>query len=90
MQHDLKIIALYVRGLFYRYDNPRSGILLNNTLLIQEMLRRRVLAPHPLDDTRGILTSRGERCAKDIVHKLIRPLLYIVFSALLALALFRS
>ena len=90
MQNDFKIIALYVRGLFYRFDNPRGGIRLNDSLLIQEMLRRRVLAPHPLDDTRGILTLRGERCAKDIVHKLIRPLLYIIFSALLALVLFRS
>jgi hypothetical protein len=51
------------------------------------MLLRKVLAPHPLDETRGILTFRGERYAKDIVHKMIRPLLYLVFSALLAVAL---
>lgn len=88
MQHDLQIIALYFRGLFYRYDNPKGGILLTDSLLIQEMLLRKVLAPHPLDATRGILTLRGERYAKDIVHKMIRPLLYIVFSALLAVALF--
>jgi hypothetical protein len=52
------------------------------------MIRRKVLQPHPLDPSRGILTFRGERCAKDIVHKMIRPLLYIIFSALLAAALF--
>jgi hypothetical protein len=88
MQHDLHIIALYFRGLVFAYDNPRGGIRLRETLLHQEMLRRKVLQPHPLDPMRGILTFRGERCAKDIVHKMIRPLLYIIFSALLAAALF--
>jgi hypothetical protein len=87
MQHDLQVISLYFRGLFYRYDNPKGGIPLQDTLLIKEMLLRKVLAPHPLDETRGILTFRGERYAKDIVHKMIRPLLYLVFSALLAVAL---
>ncbi|MEY3942115.1 MAG: hypothetical protein ACO31C_02505 [Schleiferiaceae bacterium] len=88
MQHDLLIIALYFRGLGFRYANPKSGIQLTDSLLHQEMLRRKVLQPHPLDPQRGILTFRGERYAKDIVHKMIRPLLYIVFSAILAVALF--
>ncbi len=88
MQHDLQIIALYFRGLFYRYANPKGGIPLTDSLLIQEMLLRKIIMPHPLDETRAILTFRGERYAKDIVHKMIRPLLYIVFSALLAIALF--
>lgn len=88
MQHDLLIIALYFRGIFYSYGNPRGGIRLTDSLLHQEMLRRKVIQPHPLDPLRGILTFRGERTAKDIVHKMIRPLLYIIFSAILAVALF--
>jgi len=88
MQHDLLIIAIYFRGIFYRYSNPKGGIHLTASLLHQEMLRRKVLQPHPLDPSRGILTFRGERIAKDIVHKMIRPLLYIIFSAILAAALF--
>lgn len=88
MQHDLRIIALYFRGLFYKYENPKSGMPLSDRLLVQEMLKRKVLQPHPLDETRGILTFRGERYAKDIIHKMIRPTLYIVFSVLLAAALF--
>ncbi len=87
MQQDLRIIALYFRGLFYRYENSKGGIPINETLLLQEMLLRKVIAPHPLDASRAILTFRGERLAKDIVHKLIRPLLYIVFSILLAATL---
>ncbi|MEY4887339.1 MAG: hypothetical protein RL767_810 [Bacteroidota bacterium] len=87
MQHDLRIIALYFRGLFYRYENSKGGIPIGETLLLQEMLRRKIVAPHPLDESRAILTFRGERYAKDIVHKMIRPLLYIIFSILLATAL---
>ena len=87
MQHDLRIIALYFRGLFYRYENSKGGIPINETLLLQEMLLRKVIAPHPLDASRAILTFRGERYAKEIVHKMIRPLLYIVLSILLAATL---
>ncbi len=90
MQHDLRIISLYFRGLFYKYENPQGGMPLSDQLLVQEMLKRKVLEPHPLDATRAILTFRGERYAKDIIHKMIRPTLYIVFSVLLAAALFRQ
>lgn len=88
MQHDLRIISLYFRGLFYKYENPKGGMPLSEQLLVQEMLKRKVVTPHPLDATRVILTFRGERYAKDIIHKMIRPSLYIIFSVLLAAALF--
>ena len=88
MQHDLRILALYFRGLFYRYDNPKAGMPLSDDLLVQEMLKRKTLQPHPVDPLWVILTFRGERYAKDIIHKMIRPSLYIVFSVLLAAALF--
>lgn len=83
MQPDLRILAVYFRGLFYRYANPLCGIRLRENLLTETLVRRRMLAPHPADGERLILTLRGERYAKVIVHKILRPLIWVIVSWLL-------
>ena len=84
MQNDLKIIGLYLRGFFYKYANPSYGILAKGTLLEGELCKRRMLIPHALDSQRLILSLRGERYAKEIIHKLIRPIAYIAVTLYLA------
>lgn len=90
MQADLRILSVYFRGLFYSYDNPRGGIQANESLLIQTLVKRRMLAPHPHGEDRLILTLRGERYAKDIVHKIVRPVIWVVVSWLFIMLYYRS
>jgi len=89
MQPDLRILAVYFRGLFYRYANPRGGICLRQNLLTETLVKRRMLAPHPADAARLILTLRGERYAKDIVHKILRPVIWVIVSWLLIVLYYR-
>jgi hypothetical protein len=89
MQADLRILSLYFRGLFFSYDNPKWGIRTKESLLIQTLVKRRMLAPHPLGEDRLILTLRGERYAKDIVHKILRPVIWVIVSWLLIMLYYR-
>jgi len=89
MQPDLRILAVYFRGIFYRYANPRGGILHRENLLTETLVKRRMLAPHPADESRLILTFRGERYAKDIVHKILRPVIWVIVSWLLIALYYR-
>jgi hypothetical protein len=89
MQPDLRILAVYFRGLFYRYANPKGGVSNRPDLLTQTLVSRRMLAPHPGNEQRLILTLRGERYAKDVVHKIFRPVIWVIVSWLLIILYYR-
>ncbi|MDG1252932.1 MAG: hypothetical protein P8N56_04565 [Schleiferiaceae bacterium] len=89
MQPDLRILLVYFRGLFYRYANPKGGIRFRENLLTQTLVSRRMLAPHPRDAQRLILSLRGERYAKEVVHKIVRPVIWVIVSWLLIILYYR-
>ena len=89
MQADLRLLAVYFRGLFFSYGDPKSGVRYKENLLTQTLVQRKMLAPHPGDVSRFILTLRGERYSKDVVHKIVRPIVWLIVSWLLIVLYYR-